>query len=330
MEDEDIVDLYWQRSERAIEETATKYGRYCYSIAFNILAGVEDSKECVNDTYLGAWNSIPPHRPAILATFIGKITRRIALNKWRDQHRKKSWDSKMKTNQLIDAIGMIDDDAIFKAKNYEYHVQKIGWKKWGAVAVCLCLLLGAFLGVNNLYSPSPVEAAGVMKVMGYAFDNGQMIEVNLDEGVEIPWNHGWSPGINVVPGLPIKFTYKNQEFSLYVTADQAQLINWKDGKVSVMQQPVLMKSGDTIYWQMRDTDVWAQKKDVHYVNVLNKEQDFIVGYAIIKIAGNTSEPGGKVYVASVIKNVLFPKVNGQYQNITEEYVNAEIEKACNK
>ena len=73
MEDVSIVNLYWARSENAISETSKKYGNYCYSIAYNILGNVEDADESVNDTYLDAWNNIPPHRPSILSTFLGKI-----------------------------------------------------------------------------------------------------------------------------------------------------------------------------------------------------------------------------------------------------------------
>lgn len=83
MEDDSIVSLYWARSEKAISETSKKYGNYCYSIAYNILGNVEDADESVNDTYLDAWNNIPPHRPSILSTFLGKITRRISIDKWR-------------------------------------------------------------------------------------------------------------------------------------------------------------------------------------------------------------------------------------------------------
>ena len=83
MNDREIVNLYWQRSEQAISETERKYGSYCHIIAYNILENSEDSEECVNDTYLNAWNSMPPHRPNILATFLGKITRNLALNKYK-------------------------------------------------------------------------------------------------------------------------------------------------------------------------------------------------------------------------------------------------------
>lgn len=89
MEDKQIIDLYWERSERAIEETASKYGKYCYSIAFNILYNNEDADESVNDTYLGAWKSMPPHKPELLSAFLGKITRHISLNKWRHKNAEK-------------------------------------------------------------------------------------------------------------------------------------------------------------------------------------------------------------------------------------------------
>lgn len=89
MEDSRIVDLYWARDEQAIDATAKKYGRYCYRIAFNILSNNEDANESVNDTYMGAWKSMPPHRPSVLSTFLGKLTRRISLNKWRNQTRTK-------------------------------------------------------------------------------------------------------------------------------------------------------------------------------------------------------------------------------------------------
>ena len=81
MKDEQIVDLYWQRSEAAISETDNKYGNYCHTIAYNILQNAEDSEECVNDTWFNAWNSMPDKRPARLSPFLGKITRNLAITK---------------------------------------------------------------------------------------------------------------------------------------------------------------------------------------------------------------------------------------------------------
>ena len=83
MEDQRIVTLYWERSEDAIVQTQAKYGNYLGSISYGILQNREDADECVSDTYHDAWNAMPPHRPSILSTFLGKITRRISIDRWR-------------------------------------------------------------------------------------------------------------------------------------------------------------------------------------------------------------------------------------------------------
>ena len=83
MTDARIIELYHLREERAIEETDKKYGPYCRSIAYNVLHSREDSEECVNDTYLRAWESMPPERPNILSAFLGKICRRLSIDRWR-------------------------------------------------------------------------------------------------------------------------------------------------------------------------------------------------------------------------------------------------------
>ena len=83
MDDDKIVQLYWERDELAVSVTSQKYGSYCTSIARNILAIPEDVEECVNDTYLHAWNAMPPHRPRLLSTFLGKITRNLSFSRYR-------------------------------------------------------------------------------------------------------------------------------------------------------------------------------------------------------------------------------------------------------
>lgn len=89
MDDNAIVQLYWERDEKAIVATSEKYGSYCKAIARGILQNGEDVEECVNDTYLNVWNSIPPHRPAMLATYIGKITRNLSFNLYKRNKAKK-------------------------------------------------------------------------------------------------------------------------------------------------------------------------------------------------------------------------------------------------
>lgn len=82
MDDKQIVALYWERSETAISETSKKYGKYCSYIAYNILHNHEDCEECVNDTYMKAWDAIPPQSPRRLSAFLGKITRNLSLNRY--------------------------------------------------------------------------------------------------------------------------------------------------------------------------------------------------------------------------------------------------------
>ena len=85
MTDTQIIDLYWARSQQAIAESEIKYGAYCHAIALRILDRAEDAEECVNDTWLRAWNAMPPQRPGILSAFFAKLTRNLSLDRWRRQ-----------------------------------------------------------------------------------------------------------------------------------------------------------------------------------------------------------------------------------------------------
>ncbi len=96
--DEEIIELYWQRNERAITETDRKYKRYLYSIAYNILHDELDCEECLNDTYLGTWNSIPPTRPSIFQIFLSKIMRNTAVVRYKYKTASKRVPSEFKTS----------------------------------------------------------------------------------------------------------------------------------------------------------------------------------------------------------------------------------------
>ena len=86
MDDHQIIELYWNRSEDAITQTDHKYGAYCRTISMNILHNQQDAEECVSDAYLAVWNSIPPQRPLMFSAFLGKITRNISLHLWQKNH----------------------------------------------------------------------------------------------------------------------------------------------------------------------------------------------------------------------------------------------------
>ena len=119
MEDAKIVQLYFDRNEAALKETQTKYRKYLLKIANNILYNNEDSEECVNDTYLSAWNAMPPHKPDVLSLFLGKLTRGHAIDVYRKNHAGKRIPSEYTTSidELEECIpGGSDVEANLEAK----------------------------------------------------------------------------------------------------------------------------------------------------------------------------------------------------------------------
>ena len=118
MEDREIVNLYWERNSNAIKETASKYGGYCKMIAENILGNNEDAEECVNDTYLNTWNSIPPSRPNVLSTYLGKITRNLSFDKFRHTHADKRGGGEIEV--VLEELG----ECVSGADSVEQEIEK--------------------------------------------------------------------------------------------------------------------------------------------------------------------------------------------------------------
>ena len=104
MQDDRIVELYWQRSEEAIQHTDQKYGRYLMKLSYNILADWKERKESVNDTYLSAWKSMPPHRPSALLTYLCKITRQISIDVFRKRN-----SAKRQASEYALSLSELDD-----------------------------------------------------------------------------------------------------------------------------------------------------------------------------------------------------------------------------
>lgn len=111
MNDKDIVRLYFNRDQRALSATAKKYGSYCTAIARNILESREDAEECVNDTYLSAWDAIPPTRPEILSAFLGRITRNLAFNRYKHNRAAKrgSGETAAVLEELAECVSGLED-----------------------------------------------------------------------------------------------------------------------------------------------------------------------------------------------------------------------------
>ena len=119
MEDQKIVMLFWERNENAIRETEKKYGKYCYSVAYNVLRSHEDSAECVNDTWNSAWTSIPPEKPTRLQCFLARITRNIAIDRYRyDSAQKRGAEVESAIDEYFECIpngdASIEDEYVLK------------------------------------------------------------------------------------------------------------------------------------------------------------------------------------------------------------------------
>ncbi len=126
MDDLQIIELYWSRDQRAIAVTDGKYGRYCRAIADNILFCREDTEECVQDTYLRAWNSMPPQRPSVLSSFLGKITRNLAINRYKHNNaiKRGGGQARVVLDELSEVVsdkadveGSVDRNALAEAIN---------------------------------------------------------------------------------------------------------------------------------------------------------------------------------------------------------------------
>ena len=117
MEDDKIIDLYWARQETAIMETDRKYGNYCRSISLHILKNQEDTEECVNDTWMRAWDTMPPKRPDFLGAFLGKIARNLAISRYRMTHAQKRGSGE------VDLLLMELEECLPSAKSVEEEIE---------------------------------------------------------------------------------------------------------------------------------------------------------------------------------------------------------------
>ena len=127
MEDHQIIELYWQKNADAISETASKYGAYCFTIADHILHSVEDSEECVNDTWLHAWNAMPPQRPNVLRMFLARITRNLSINRFnaRGAEKRGGGEINLVLDELADCLaGGADVEAEYEIRELEQCIRR--------------------------------------------------------------------------------------------------------------------------------------------------------------------------------------------------------------
>lgn len=170
MEDTEIIELYFNRDERAIKETGRKYGGFCHNLAYHILSVYEDAEECVNDTYLKAWNTIPPQKPPHLQAWLGRVVRNVSLDRWRKNHRKKRYSG---MEQLLSEL----EECIPSSMNVEKRVEDKeltrllnGWLSKLSTKDCMLFMRRYWLGesVKELAvscGMNPTELANRMYVL---------------------------------------------------------------------------------------------------------------------------------------------------------------------
>ena len=127
MEDSQIVELYWRKNADAISETSSKYGPYCFAIADNILHNTEDSEECVNDTWLHAWNAMPPQKPNVLRMFLAKITRNLSVNRFKARSAEKRGGGEilLVLDELADCLaGETDVEGEYEGRELEQCIRR--------------------------------------------------------------------------------------------------------------------------------------------------------------------------------------------------------------
>ncbi|MCR5093682.1 MAG: sigma-70 family RNA polymerase sigma factor [Lachnospiraceae bacterium] len=126
MQDHEIVDLYWARSESAITETNVKYGSYCRKIAMNIVDNSEDSEECINDTYLSAWNTMPQERPELLGSYLAAIIRNHALTLYRKTHSQKrgAGQTALALDELLEVAGTSSTEDMVDMSLLSEHINR--------------------------------------------------------------------------------------------------------------------------------------------------------------------------------------------------------------
>ena len=127
MEDRQIVELYWQKNADAISETSSKYGAYCFTIADRILHSTEDSEECVNDTWLHAWNAMPPQRPNVLRMFLARITRNLSVNLFnaRSAEKRGGGEINLVLDELADCLaGETDVEEAYEGRELEQCIRR--------------------------------------------------------------------------------------------------------------------------------------------------------------------------------------------------------------
>ena len=238
----------------------------------------------------------------------------------------------MNTKKFSEAMGEIDDKYVEEAIRYRATKKAKGlsskWIKRGAIAACLCVALVAGV-LFKTSAPDVVIAPGFLTVTAYAASSGE--EITMQEGIELPTDYKWSLAMSSRPGLPLKLSATEyDDLSFEVSVDGGTLLLWEGNKITYLGSSFNTGNDTTVYWtslsQTGENDFERYMGTTAYINIVIHEEENIIGYAVVEISTNDleNEPA-QTYSIKLLKSISFPKVNGEYQKITAEYVAAEME-----
>ena len=238
----------------------------------------------------------------------------------------------MNTKKFSEAMGEIDDKYVEEAIRYRATKKAKGlsskWIKRGAIAACLCVALVAGV-LFKTSAPDVVIAPGFLTVTAYAASSDE--EITMQEGIELPTDYKWSLAMSSRPGLPLKLSVTEyDDLSFEVSVDGGTLLFWEGNKITYLGSSFNTGNDTTVYWtnlsQTGENDFERYMGTTAYINIVIHEEENIVGYAVVEISTNDleNEPA-QTYSIKLLKSISFPKVNGEYQKITAEYVAAEME-----
>ena len=238
----------------------------------------------------------------------------------------------MNTKKFSEAMGEIDDKYVEEAIRYRATKKAKGlsskWIKRGAIAACLCVALVAGV-LFKTSAPDVVIAPGFLTVTAYAASSDE--EITMQEGIELPTDYKWSLAMSSRPGLSLKLSATEyDDLSFEVSVDGGTLLLWEGNKITYLGSSFNTGNDTTVYWtnlsQTGENDFERYMGTTAYINIVIHEEENIVGYAVVEISTNDleNEPA-QTYSIKLLKSISFPKVNGEYQKITAEYVAAEME-----
>lgn len=236
----------------------------------------------------------------------------------------------MNMKKFSDAMSELDTKYIDEALNYKKKAKSPGWFKWGAIAACLCITLVIGLLVKT-HTPNIVTSAGFLTITAYATSSNEA--VTMEEGIEIPVNYNWTPSMSWLPGIPLELSVSEHPNIIFeISVDRGELILWQEDQIINMDSSFEAENGATIYWrtpsETESGNVELYKETQAHIDIIMREGENIVGYAVIGIY--TDEAEQDIYYAKLLKSVSFPKLNGNYQRITTEYIEAEIQRFKNE